>query len=567
MHFSHLILLGIFLIPGSFTLSAEKTKVEKYRESASRKEGNLELGRKIFQSERALCSECHSVDGSSKSVGPDLFAAGDKFSRADLIKSIIEPSSSIMTGYDTTVIETKDQKTFTGILKSTTKEEITLSNLGNKITTILKSNIKKQYTNPVSLMPAGLHAKLELQEFTDLIAYLESLKQPQSEGLNRNGTPEKIEALSKQIKLLPFFGKNIDLEKPVWFGQHPVIVDSFVIVEKSRASVSLLKKNKDGIEKKIPFVAIPDEVYVTNDEGLLGFAFHPEFSENRKYYLMYETKKENYRGMAISERIASEDFLRDSGKPTRKILEFEVATQFHHGGGIEFGPDGYLYIGMGDGGPQEDPLGHAQDLESFSGKILRIDINKKEDGKFYSIPKENPFNNHPNKKVLREIYVYGLRQPWRFSFDSANGDLWVGDVGQNRFEEVSIVRAGENHGWNVYEGFELFSTQYRKENSTFIPPIISFRRSHGVSITGGYVIRSKTKEKSSFEGVYICADYQSKKIWGLTQNNRKLRTIRQIGQCPDRIVAFGRDRSHNLYAIGYDKGTIYKLDFSEASFK
>ncbi|MED5470275.1 MAG: PQQ-dependent sugar dehydrogenase, partial [Verrucomicrobiota bacterium] len=367
--------------------------------------------------------------------------------------------------------------------------------------------------------------------------------------------------------LIPFFGKNIDLEKPVWFGQHPVIDDTFVIVEKSRASVSLLKKNKDGIEKKIPFVAIPDEVYVTNDEGLLGFAFHPEFSENRKYYLMYETKKENYRGMAISERIASEDFLRDSGKPTRKILEFEVATQFHHGGGIEFGPDGYLYIGMGDGGPQEDPLGHAQDLESFSGKILRIDINKKEDGKFYSIPKENPFNNHPNKKVLREIYVYGLRQPWRFSFDSANGDLWVGDVGQNRFEEVSIVRAGENHGWNVYEGFELFSTQYRKENSTFIPPIISFRRSHGVSITGGYVIRSKTKEKSSFEGVYICADYQSKKIWGLTQNNRKLRTIKQIGQCPDRIVAFGRDRNHNLYAIGYDKGTIYKLDFSEASFK
>ncbi|NRB45525.1 MAG: PQQ-dependent sugar dehydrogenase, partial [Verrucomicrobiales bacterium] len=320
-------------------------------------------------------------------------------------------------------------------------------------------------------------------------------------------------------------------------------------------------------EKKIPFVAIPDEVYVTNDEGLLGFAFHPEFSENRKYYLMYETKAENYRGMAIGERIASKNYLKDSGKPTKKILEFEVATQFHHGGGIEFGPDGYLYIGMGDGGPQEDPLGHAQDLESFSGKILRIDVNKKEQEKSYSIPKGNPFNNHPNKKVLREIYAYGLRQPWRFSFDSFNGDLWVGDVGQNRFEEVTIVRAGENHGWNVYEGFELFSTQYRKEDSNFIAPIISFRRSHGVSITGGYVIRSKTNEKSSFEGVYICADYQSKKIWGLTQSNRKLESIREIGQCPDRIVAFGRDRSYNLYAIGYDKGTIYKLDFSEATFK
>ena len=121
----------------------------------------------------------------------------------------------------------------------------------------------------------------------------------------------------------------------------------------------------------------------------------------------------------------------------------------------------------------ELPRGLAYALTA-SADVIGYAMASKEDGKFYSIPKENPFNNHPNKKILREIYVYGLRQPWRFSFDSANGDLWVGDVGQNRFEEVSIVRAGENHGWNVYEGFELFSTQYRKENSTFIPPIISF---------------------------------------------------------------------------------------------
>ena len=557
-----------FLIVFSLSIvKAENQANKKYIEAASRNEGNAENGKKIFYDKRSLCSECHSIDGKANSIGPDLAAAGDKFSRSDIIQSIIHPSASIMTGYATTIIETTNQESFIGILKSINDDNVILSNLDEKKRTIPKSIIKSQITSPASLMPVGLHTKLNTKEFTDLTAFLESLKLPQRINETNHATPIAIKRVEKPITLEPFFGTELDFEKPVWFGDHPVIKGTYVIVEKSRALVSLLTKNNSGQETKSRFLEIPEEVYVTNDEGLLGFTFHPQFKENRRYFFMHEVKHDNYRGMVIGERIASEDFSKDSGKPTKKVLEFEVATEFHHGGGIEFGPDGYLYIGMGDGGPQEDPLGNAQNLHSFAGKLLRIDVDKNTNNKFYSIPKDNPFIGHPDEKVLREIFSYGLRQPWRFSFDSKTGDLWVGDVGQNRFEEINIVRSGENHGWNVFEGYELFSTKFRKENLNLINPVISFRRSHGVSITGGYVIRSKGVNNESYEGVYICADYQSKKIWGIKQKNRTLEMVREIGNCPDRLVSFGIDKKRNIYAIGYDKGIIYKLDFSGSIFE
>jgi len=566
MHFSHKLTLLILLIP-LYAIGSENQTNQKYLDSALKREGNPKNGRKIFADKRALCSECHSIDGKTNSIGPDLSAAGDKFSRADLILSVMNPSANIMTGYGTTVIETEDQNAFIGILKSVSAKEITLSNLDNRKKVIQKSNIKKQSTSPVSLMPASLHAQLEINEFTDLISFLESLKQPTTKGLSEKGTPLKIKRIENPVTMEPVFGKDLDFEKPVWFGEHPVINDSFIIVEKSRALISLLEKSEKDLERQTSFLAIPEEVYVTNDEGLLGFAFHPNFAKNRRYFFMHEVRDGNYRGMVIGERTASVDLRKDSGVPTKKILEFEVATEFHHGGGIEFGPDGYLYIGMGDGGPQEDPLGNAQNLNSFSGKILRINVDKKENGKMYSIPESNPFIKHPREVALKEIYAYGLRQPWRFSFDSKTKDLWVGDVGQNRFEEINIVRSGENLGWNVYEGYELFSTKFKKDSEKLINPIISFRRSHGVSITGGYVIRSSTEEKNSYEGIYICADYQSKKIWGIKQADRKLKMIREIGDCPDRVVSFGLDNARNIYAIGYDKGIIYKINFSKSVFK
>ena len=526
--------------------------------------GSVEGGKLIFTDQRTACSQCHSVDGTASGLGPDLYAAGDKFARADLVQSILDPSSSIMTGYATTILENRKGERFQGILRSRTDEVLVLGQVGGVDLQIARSEVVKEETGTVSLMPPGLHSQLSPAEFRDLVAYLESLRQPETKVVQEAGTPLEIPVLSQQVAFEPVFGMKEKFHKPVWFGGHPTVQGGYLIAEKSKGTISLLER-VDGEEVISPFVNILDEIYVANDEGLLGVALHPGFAENGRYFMMHETMTGQQRGMAVVERVASADRRKDSGNPTRSILRWNIDTLFHHGGGLEFGPDGFLYIGMGDGGPQEDPEGKAQDLSRFEGSLLRIDVDREEEGRAYGIPGDNPFVTGDSKERRLEIFAYGLRQPWRFSFDPANGDLWVGDVGQNRFEEVCIVRSGENHGWNIQEGFSLFSTQYRTETAKYIPPVVAFLRKHGVSVTGGYVMR--TDPQSSFHGVYICADYQSKKVWGITQRDRKLKVIRQIGTAPDRIVSFGRDAAGGLYAVGYTKGVVYRVDLDEAKFE
>ena len=526
--------------------------------------GSVEGGKLIFTDQRTACSQCHSVDGTASGIGPDLYAAGDKFARADLAQSILDPSSSIMTGYATTILENRKGERFQGILRSRTDEVLVLGQVGGVDLRIARSEVVKEETGAVSLMPPGLHSQLSPAEFRDLVAYLESLRQPETKVVQEAGTPMEIPVLSQQVAFDPVFGMKEKFHKPVWFGGHPTVQGGYLIAEKSKGTISLLER-VDGEEVISPFVNILDEIYVANDEGLLGVALHPGFAENGRYFMMHETMTGQQRGMAVVERVASADRRTDSGNPTRSILRWNIDTLFHHGGGLEFGPDGFLYIGMGDGGPQEDPEGKAQDLSRFEGSLLRIDVDREEEGRAYGIPGDNPFVTGNSKERRPEIFAYGLRQPWRFSFDPANGDLWVGDVGQNRFEEVCIVRSGENHGWNIQEGFSLFSTQYRTETAKYIPPVVAFLRKHGVSVTGGYVMR--TDPQSSFHGVYICADYQSKKVWGITQRDRKLKVIRQIGTSPDRIVSFGRDAAGELYAVGYTKGVVYRVDLDEGKFE
>ena len=538
-------------------------EVQKYRDAAMRG-GDVVKGGALFEDERTACTQCHTADGSGGGIGPDLYAAGDKFSRKDLIEAILDPSATIMTGYATTIVETEKGERFQGILKTVSAKELVLGNVGNAEQRIARSEIVKQETGAVSLMPAGLHAALKPEEFRDLIAFLESRKQPETKSVHEEGTPLEISSVPNPVRFEAVFGMKKKFHKPVWFGGHPTIDGAFLVAEKSKGTISLLEK-VDGEERISPFVNILDEIYVANDEGLLGVALHPGFAKNGRYFMMHETMTGEQRGMAVVERVAGPDRRTDSGRPTRSILRWNIDTLFHHGGGLEFGPDGFLYIGMGDGGPQEDPEGKAQDLSRFEGSLLRIDVNREEKGRAYGIPADNPFVSGDARKVRPEIFAYGLRQPWRFSFDPANGDLWVGDVGQSRFEEVCIVRSGENHGWNIHEGFALFSTEYRSKAVNYIPPVVSFRRKHGVSITGGYVMR--TDPESSFHGVYICADYQSKKVWGITQADRTLKTIRQIGSAPDRIVSFGRDKAGELYAIGYDKGIVYRVELAGAKFE
>jgi glucose/arabinose dehydrogenase len=264
----------------------------------------------------------------------------------------------------------------------------------------------------------------------------------------------------------------------------------------------------------------------------------------------------------IWEREAAPDYRTDSGKPGRLILKVQGATNANHGGELVFGPDGFLYIGMGDSGPGEDPQGHGQDLGQLLGKILRLDMDHPGADSPYAVPTDNPFVNQPGARP--EIWATGLREPWRLSFDPVTKELWTGDVGQDRYEEVDIVRRGENYGWNVYEGFERFSNRYRKEDAAYTMPVFAYNRQYGICVTGGFVYRGDPK--SPFYGVYIFGDYQSKRVFGLTQENRVLKKVRQLVTAPEGFASFATDARGTIYLVGYE-GMIYTLDFTGAEFE
>jgi glucose/arabinose dehydrogenase len=424
---------------------------------------------------------------------------------------------------------------------------------------VATADIASRRMSEVSLMPEGLQAGLTLQDFTDLIEYLVSLKQAGSALMVEHGMPSAIQTLARPITLRPFPNEDIKFEHPVWFGPIPGESNAFMVVEHESGRIWRLDVMSPGGVKTL-FAELG--VYQKGTRGLLGMALHPNFKENRKYYYAKHLVENGKFASYIFEREATADLKVDSGRPARQILKFDMASPNHYGGGFQFGPDGFFYVGMGDTGPQEDPQGHGQDTKLLLGKLLRIDVDHPDNGQAYSVPRDNPFVG--SAVVRPEIWALGFREPWRFSFDGATGDLWVGDVGQDRYEEVDIVRKGENYGWNVYEGFEPFSNRYRKEGASFVLPVFAYGRKFGVSVTGGYVYRGH--RESSFYGVYIFGDYQSQRIWGLTQENRVLKKIRQIGTAPQRIVSFGRDEQGELYLVGYE-GTVYKMDFADAVFE
>jgi putative heme-binding domain-containing protein len=545
-----------------------------YVDFAMRHDGDASRGQQLFLNEqKAACAKCHSVDGTSSKAGPDLAFVGDKFPRRELVRAILEPSSSIAVGYGMTRVETRSGDEFQGIVKQATDAWIELMGSDGKLVRVLTGDIKEQRGSAVSLMPEGLEAGMSMQEFVDLVEYLVALKQPDNALTGNRGMPSAISELAKPVPLRPFFDEQLRfphafVHKPgdvrsglVWFGQVPGFSNAFVAVHQT-GKIWLLEKNTSGDVKTLFGDLAPELFNERGPNGLLSIAFHPKFRQNRKYYLKHQVFEEGKIATVLIERQASLNFRSDSGHPSRRLLKVVSVTQDHSGGCIAFGPDGYLYLGMGDTGPQQDPQGHGQDMQLLLGKILRIDVDNRDNGMPYAIPSDNPFRGQRDARP--EIWALGFREPWRFTFDAATGDLWVGDVGQDRVEEITIVRRGENHGWNVYEGFEPFSNRYRKEGSAYIPPVFAYKRRYGNSVTGGYVYRGD--KRSSFYGVYICGDFTSKRIWGLTQENRVLKTVRQIGTSPQFIASFGTDEQGNIYVVGYE-GMVYKLDFDKAFFE
>ena len=541
--------------------------LDAFRRHALTHPGDAVRGASLFaDDERLACSKCHSVDGSASKAGPDLFAVGDKFGRRDLVDAVLEPSATLSPGYGTVTVETKDGRILQGVLKQANDAGLQLMGADGKLVSVGKSEVKSQEGGAVSLMPEGLQAGLTLQEFADLTEYLTALKQPDSALISHHGMPRNIPMLAKPVAVRPFFTRELTIPRDrvqtglTAFHQVPGLSNTFLVLHQ-KGLIWRMEKHADG-ESRAVFADLTGEVFSERGpNGLLDLAFHPGCRENRKYYLKYQVFEEGTVATVVVERQLGPDLRSDSGLPARRLIKIVSVAEDHSGGCLRFGPDGFLYFAMGDTGPHNDPNGHAQNMRLLLGKMMRIDVDHAEDRRAYAIPRDNPFRGQTG--VPPEIWASGLRNPWRFCFDPLNGDLWLADVGQDRVEEVNLVRRGDNLGWSVYEGFEPFSNQYRREGRIFTLPVFAYGRKYGNSITGGFVYRADPA--SSFYGVYLCGDFTSKRLFGVTQENGVLKAVRQVGTIPQGLVSFGRDDAGRLYAVGFE-GMIYQLDFSESRF-
>jgi putative heme-binding domain-containing protein len=555
-------------ITGSLPTVADPPKLDDYKWKALTREGDVARGKALFNDEQKVgCTKCHTIDGSAGKAGPDLVALGDKFGRRDIVQAILQPSATIAPGYTTLIVETKAGAEIQGILKQSNAEGIQVMGGDGKLVAIAKDDIKEQRASATSLMPEGLQAALSLDEFSDLVEYLTTLKQPESTLAGVRGMPSDLPMLAKPVVSLPFFAQRFAIPRErvetglTSMRQIPGQPGVFLVLHQ-KGLIWRAEKHGGG-EDRAMFSDLTHEVFSEHGpNGLLDVAFHPKFLENRKYYLFHQVFEEGKVATHIVEKEFDAAFRGDSGRPGRVIIKFFSVADDHSGGCLAFGRDGFLYLVMGDTGPHNDPNGHAQNLQLLLGKLLRIDVDHQENGNGYAIPSDNPFRGRADARP--EIWAYGLRNPWRFSFDKLTGELWLADVGQDRVEEIDIVRGGENFGWNVYEGFEPFSNQYKKDDRTFVMPLFAYRRKYGASITGGHVYRGD--KTSSFYGVYVFGDYVSKRMYGLTRANGALGAVREIGAIPERLVSFSEDEAGDLYAIGFE-GTIYKLDFTEARFE
>jgi glucose/arabinose dehydrogenase len=292
----------------------------------------------------------------------------------------------------------------------------------------------------------------------------------------------------------------------------------------------------------VPFLDISDRVRSSgNEQGLLGLAFHPNYKQNGFFYV-------NYTGSGGTTHIARFQVTQDPNfaDPNSEMTLLTVGQPFpnHNGGALAFGPDGYLYAGLGDGGSAGDPFGNSQKTDTLLGKILRLDVDQSQP---YAIPLDNPFGN--------EVWAYGLRNPWRISFDGKTGDLWIGDVGQDNWEEIDYLPAGSaggaNFGWNVVEGNHNYAGQAQ---ANFIAPVAEYSHDEGCSVTGGYVYRGTMPE---WQGIYFYGDYCAGTVWGLIRSGNGFQS-RVLFDAGVNITSFGQDESGEIY-LASDSGGIYRL--------
>ncbi|PYE51828.1 glucose/arabinose dehydrogenase [Deinococcus yavapaiensis KR-236] len=312
----------------------------------------------------------------------------------------------------------------------------------------------------------------------------------------------------------------------------------------------LVRVVQGGQVSKEPFLDVRDLTRAGGERGLLGLAFDPNFKANGRFFVNYT----DVNGNTVIARYTARGDRADTNSAT-VLLRVAQPYANHNGGGLAFGPDGMLYAGLGDGGSGGDPQNNGQNLGSLLGKLLRLDVS----GDRVAIPKDNPFVSRANAKP--EIWAYGLRNPWRFSFDRQTGDLFIADVGQNRLEEINFQprssKGGENYGWRLKEASDCFQPRANCNRASLTDPILEYDHAQGVSVTGGYVYRGKNVP--SLAGRYVYGDFGSGVIWAATRGENGKWTSRRLLDTDYSISAFGQDEDGELYVADYGSGNLYRF--------
>jgi glucose/arabinose dehydrogenase len=345
----------------------------------------------------------------------------------------------------------------------------------------------------------------------------------------------------KGVKLVPIG----EFDQPTHIAQAPGTDDLYVVEREGR-----LRIVRSGEVLDEPALDISDQVVAEGEQGLLSVAFAPDFQSSRRLYLYFTG---NDQDQHVVEYRARDDGSVDEGG-ARELLHMDDFASNHNGGLLLFGPDGYLYIGTGDGGRADDQR-NGQDLGSLLAKLLRIDP-QASGGRPYSVPPDNPFVGRAGARP--EVCDFGLRNPWRFSFDRSTGALLIADVGQSSQEEIDYRTEGEicgnNFGWSAYEGTERFNSDQSAPGA--IPPILTYGRDRGCSVTGGYVVRDPSLPQ--LEGRYVYGDYCDSELRSFVPALSGARNDRRLGLQVESLVSFGEDADGHIYAVSLD-GPVYRL--------
>ena len=344
---------------------------------------------------------------------------------------------------------------------------------------------------------------------------------------------------------------NLTFNQPDGIFPDPANANRLFVME--QGGVIKVFDNTKNVSHSTVFLDISDRVLYGGEQGLLGLAFHPSFGSNGYFYMDYVADNPRRTVIARYSVMANNPNVADKNSE-QVVMEINQPFSNHKGGQLAFGSDGYLYIGMGDGGSGGDPLGNGQNRSTLLGKILRVDVDSSSDGRNYGIPNDNPFVAN-GLGYREEIYAYGFRNPWRFSFDSVTGQLWVGDVGQNLIEEIDLVEKGKNYGWNIMEGELCYSPATDCDKTGLELPIWNYTHDVGNAIIGGYIYRGSTLP--SLAGAYVYGDYGSGRIWVLRYDGTTVVNM-LLADTGLNIASFGLDQQSELYFTAYN-GKIYRL--------